>query len=234
MKKPTQLVFCNAGVSPADYEIQTKFGRRGRLRYKFHYRTLLFVISILFPLAAIAMDEMTVYELLDPDTHKFAIRYDVSAVDAGSKFYFNIIRPGSKASDEKVLDRATGKEIPFEVTDAKEAKANGQADKDTPDDTKFIKISLPHPVPKDGECRLRILKTYEDPKSYFVENDLLTFVRSLGVKRNMIILPAGYELVGSTVPGMVDIGSDNRIRISMVNDRDDELGVKITARKIKP
>ena len=206
-------MFCSAGVSPA---------------------IALFFIAILFPLVAIAMDEMTVYELLDPDTHKFAIRYDVSAVEAGSKFYFNIIRPGSKASDEKVLDRATGKEIPFELTDAKDAKANGQADKDTPDDTKFIKITLPRPVPKDGECRLRIFKTYEDPKSYFVENDLLTFDRSLGVKRNMIILPAGYEIVGSTVPAIVDIGSDNRIRISMVNDRDDELGVKITARKIKP
>jgi len=196
-------------------------------------RAVLFLITVLIPIAAIAMDEMTVYELLAPDTHKFAIRYDVSATEEGSKYYFNIIRPGSKASDEKVLDRATGKEIPFELTDGKDAKANGQADKDTPDDAKFIKISLPHPVPKDGECRLRILKTYEDPKSYFVENDLLIFDRSLGVKRNMIILPLGYELVGSTVPAIVDIGSDNRVRISMVNDRDDELGVKITARKIK-
>jgi hypothetical protein len=194
---------------------------------------VLFLIAILFPFASIAMDEMTVYELLDPETHKFAIRYDVSAVDEGSKFYFNIIRPGSQASDEKVFDRATGKEIPFELTDAKEAKANGQASKDTPDETKFIKISLPHPVPKDGEYRLRILKTYADPKSYFVENGLLIFDRSLSVKRNMIILPAGYELVGSTVPVMVDIAPDTRVRISMVNDRDDELGVKITARKIK-
>jgi hypothetical protein len=196
--------------------------------------TILLLACTFFPLAAISMDEMTVYELLSPDTHKFAIRYDVSAVEEGSKYYFNIIRPGSKATDEKVLDRATGKEIPFELTDGKDAKANGQADKDTPDDTKFIKISLPHPVPKDGEYRLRILKTYEDPKSYFVENNLLVFDRSLGVKRNMIILPAGYELVGSTVPAIVDIGPDNRVRISMVNDRDDELGVKITARKIKP
>jgi len=196
-------------------------------------RAVLFLLTVLIPIPAIAIDEMTVYELLAPDTHKFAIRYDVSATEEGSKYYFNIIRPGSKASDEKVLDRATGKEIPFELTDGKDAKANGQADKDTPDDAKFIKISLPHPVPKDGECRLRILKTYEDPKSYFVENDLLIFDRSLGVKRNMIILPLGYELVGSTVPAIVDIGSDNRVRISMVNDRDDELGVKITARKIK-
>jgi hypothetical protein len=195
---------------------------------------ILLLASTFFPLAAMTMDEMTVYELLAPETHKFAIRYDVSAVEEGSKYYFNIIRPGSKASDEKVLDRATGKEIPFELTDGKEAKANGQADKDTPDDTKFIKISLPHPVPKDGEYRLRILKTYEDPKSYSVENDLVVFDRSLGVKRNIIILPAGYELVSCTVPAMVDIAEDNRVRISMVNDRDDELGMKITARKIKP
>jgi hypothetical protein len=227
------LEFCNAGDSPAKYFMEIKSCRRGRRRYK-SYNIVLILIGLLLPLAGIAMDEMTVYELLDPDTHKFAIRYDVSAVDAGSKYYFNIIRPGSHASDEKVLDRATGKEIPFELTDAKEAKANGQADKDTPDDTKFIKISLPHPVPKDGEYRLRILKTYADPKSYFVENGLLIFDRFLGVKRNMIILPAGYELVGSTVPVMVEVGSDNRTRISMVNDRDDELGVKITARKTKP
>jgi hypothetical protein len=192
-----------------------------------------FLAAILLPLVAIAMDEMTVYELLAPDSHKFAIRYDVSATEEGSKYYFNIIRPGSKASDEKVLDRASGKELPFELSNGKEAKANGQADKDTADDTGFIKITLPRPVPKDGESRLRILKTYEDPKSYFVENDLLIFDRSLGVKRNMIILPAGYELVGCTVPVMVEVGTDNRTRISMVNDRDDELGVKITARKIK-
>jgi hypothetical protein len=197
-------------------------------------KKLILLIAIFLPMAAMAMDEMTVYELLDPETHKFAIRYDVSAVEPDSKFYFNIIRPGSQASDEKVLDRATGKEIPFELTDGKEAKANGQAEKDTPDDTKFIKISLPHPVPKDGEYRLRILKTYTDSKSYFVENGLLIFDRSLGVKRNMIILPAGYELVSSTVPVMVDIASDNRVHISMVNDRDDELGMKITARKMKP
>jgi hypothetical protein len=180
---------------------------------------------------AFAMDEMTVYELLEPSTHKFAIQYDVSATEAGSKAYFNIIRPGSQATDEKVIDRATGKEIPFQLANAKEAKAAGQADKDTPDETKFIKISLPHPVPENGEYRLRIFKTYADPKSYFIENNLLVFDRSLGVKRNVVILPAGYELISCTVPVMVSQQPDGRIRISMVNDRDDELGVRITARK---
>ena len=119
------------------------------------------------------------------------------------------------------------------MSNGKEAKAAGQADKETSDDTKFIKVPLPHAVPKDGEYRLRIFKTYLDPKSYFVENNLLIFDRSLGVKRNIVILPAGYELIGCTVPAIVSQDPDGRIRISMVNDRDDELGMRITARKIK-
>ncbi|HSE42976.1 MAG TPA: hypothetical protein VLH08_19605 [Acidobacteriota bacterium] len=195
----------------------------------------LFATLFLFLLSfsAFAMDEMTIYELLDPTSHKFAIQYDVSATEPGSKAFFNIIRPGSEASNEKVIDRATGKELPYEMSNGKEAKAAGQADKETSDETKFIKVPLPHPVPQEGEYRLRIFKTYLDPKSYFVENNLLIFDRSLGVKRNIVILPAGYELIGCTVPAIVSQDSDGRIRVSMVNDRDDELGMRITARKIK-
>ena len=51
-----------------------------------------------FSTSLFAIDEMTQYELLAPDTHQFAIRYDVSATIPGSSVYFNIIRPGSEAS----------------------------------------------------------------------------------------------------------------------------------------
>lgn len=179
-----------------------------------------------------AMDEMTVYDLLAPDTHQFAIRYDVSAIEPGSKLYFNIVRPGSEGSDEKVFDRATGKELEFVMTNGKEAKASGQADPETTDETKFIKIVLPHPVPQDGEYRLRIFKTYKDSKSYYTEGDQIIFNRSLGVKRNVILLPKGYELVSCSVPAIVSTEPDGRIKISMVNDRNDELGVKIAGRKL--
>jgi hypothetical protein len=178
------------------------------------------------------MDEMTVYELLAPETHQFAIQYDVSATEPGSKLYFNIIRPGSEATNEKVTDRGTGKELKFELTTAKEAKANNQGDPEVGDDTKYIKIFLPHPVPKDGEYRLRIFKTYRDPKSYFQESDTIVFERSLGVKRNVILLPQNYELIASSVPVIVSLEPDHRIKISMVNDRQDELGVRIVARKL--
>ena len=53
-------------------------------------------------------DDYTSYELLGPDTHQFRILYDVTATTAGARFYFNPIRKGSEASDERVTDLATG------------------------------------------------------------------------------------------------------------------------------
>lgn len=202
-------------------------------RHKGCTRILFLLVFLALPGMLQAIDEMTVYDLLQPETHQFAIRYDTAATDVGSTFYDNIIRPGSEASGEKVIDRSTGKELPFDLIDGKQAKKDGQADPDTADDTKFIKIRLAHPVPDNGEYRLRILKTYKDPKSYYTNSNDVVFERSLGVKRNVILLPAGYEVVACSVPAMVDI-QDGRVRISMVNDRDDELGVKIVGRKPAP
>jgi hypothetical protein len=189
------------------------------------------LITLLLPGICSAIDEMTVYDLLGPETHKFAIRYDTATATPGATVFFNIIRPGSVATDERALDRATGKELPFVLTDAKEARKNGEADDTIPNDTKYIKITLPRPVPATGESRLRIYKTYEDAKSYYVDGTTIVFERSLGVHRNVIVLPSGYELVSSSVPVMVNT-QDGRIHVSMFNDRDDELGVKLVGRKL--
>ena len=43
---------------------------------------------------AFGQHELTVYELLAPDTHKFAITYDVSTSVEGAPFYVNPIRKG--------------------------------------------------------------------------------------------------------------------------------------------
>ena len=190
-------------------------------------------LCMLAALPLFGEDVLTQYELLAPDSHQFAIRYDVSATEPGSKLYFNIIRPGSEATDEKVIERATGKEIPFEMSNGKEAKAAGQAEPETEDSTPFIKATLPGPVPKDGEFRLRIFKTYKDAKSYYIEEDRIIFERSLGIKRNTVILPKGYELVASSVPVMVSTEADGRIKVSLINDRDDEIAVRIVGRKLK-
>ena len=194
------------------------------------FTTFLFY-SFLFTLYS--EDILTQYELLEPESHQFAIRYDVSATEVGSTLYFNIIRPGSQATDEKVFDRASGKELRFEMSTGKEAKAAGQADADTEDGTPFIKVFLPRPVPKEGEVRLRIFKTYKDAKSYFSEGNKIIFDRGLSIKRNTIILPEGYELITSTVPVIVSTEQSGRIKVSLINDRDDEIAVRLVGRKLK-
>src|SRR6476469_8138471 len=56
-------------------------------------------------------DTYTRYELLAPDSHQFKIYYEVTETRPGAKFHFNAIREGAEASDESVIDLATGKPL---------------------------------------------------------------------------------------------------------------------------
>ena len=189
---------------------------------------LLLVVS----LPALAADEFTLYELLPPETHQFAITYDVTATREGAPFFFNPIRPGSTASKERVIERSSGKDLQFEVVGGKEAKSSGLVSPDTKDEAQFIRVHLPGPVPKGGETRMRIFKTYTDAASYYLKDGQLVFERPLGIKRNVVVLPKGWEVVSCASPAMVSTDSDGRIHLSFLNDRDDQLPVKIVARRL--
>src|SRR5215471_18812064 len=63
----------------------------------------------------ISADTYTRYELLAPETHQFKIYYEVTETHAGARFHFNQIRDGSEASDESVIDAASGQPLKFEV-----------------------------------------------------------------------------------------------------------------------
>ena len=54
-------------------------------------------------------------------------------------------------------------------------------------------------------------------KSYFKEGSSIVFSRSLGIKRNSIVLPKGYELTHCNYPSQVDLTEDARIKISFLN-----------------
>ena len=190
------------------------------------------IVVLLLVVSASAADEFTLYELLPPETHQFAITYDVTATREGAQFFFNPIRPGSTASKERVIERSSGKELKFETANGKDAKSTGLVSPQTPDMAQFIKVYLPGPVPKGGETRIRIFKTYTDAPSYYVKDAQLVFERPLGIKRNVVVLPAGWELIGCASPGIVSTGADGRIRVSFLNDRDDQLPVKIVARRL--
>jgi hypothetical protein len=192
----------------------------------------LFAILLLFAVSALAADEFTLYELQSPETHQFAITYDVSATREGAPFYFNPIRPGSVATKERVVERSTGKELKFEVVSGKDAKTTGLLPPETPDKAEFIKVHLPGPVPKGGETRIRIFKTYTDAASYTVTDGQLVFVRPLGIKRNVVVLPKGWELIECASPAIVSTDADGRVRVSFLNDRNDQLPVKIVARRL--
>ena len=161
-------------------------------------------------------DEYTRYELLAPDTASFRISYEVTATTAGATVFYNPIRKGSAASDESVFDAATGQPLHFEVVSGADARKDPLlADADT--ETDFIKITLARPVPPEGQGRLLILKTYKDAKSYYRDGNAIVFNRPLGIKRNKVVLPAGYELIACNVPSQVFAEPDGRIAISFLN-----------------
>lgn len=193
-------------------------------------RTL--AIVLLISAAASAADEFTIYDLLPPETHQFAITYDVTTTREGSPYFLNPIRPGSVSTKERVIERSSGKELKFETVTGKDAKATGLVPAETPDKDEFIKVYLPGPVPKGGETRIRIYKTYTDPASYTLTDGKLVFIRPLGIKRNVVLLPKGWELIECASPAIVSTDADGRIRVSFLNDRDDQLPVKIVARRL--
>jgi len=174
-------------------------------------------------------DAYTRYELLAPGSAKFRIIYEVTATTPGATYYFNPIRKGSVASNESVFDRATGKPLPFDVVGSAVAQAGGVRNRDT--SQTYIRVKLARPVPADGgEARVLIDKTYEDTTSYYMRGDTLVFTRPLGIKRNAIVLPAGYEITSSNFPSQVLQEKDGRIGISFWNNSPAEAPVTLRAR----
>ena len=217
------------GLQRAQISVNIGNNANAHMRNYFNMRTVLILLCICG--FARAGDEFTLYELLAPASHKFAIVYDMSTTVEGSPYLFNPIRRGSVASDERVIDAATGKELKFATVTYETAKTNGLKGRQAADD--YLQVTLAHPVAKGGEGRVRIFKTYLDAASYKPDGADIVFERSFGIKRNEIVLPAGFELTASSAPGIVTTGPDGRIHISFFNDRNDELLVKLRGRPIK-
>jgi hypothetical protein len=177
-------------------------------------------------------DAYTRYELLAPGSAKFRIIYEITATTPGATHYHNPIRMGSTASDESVIDRATGKPLPFAEVGAAEARAGGVRVGN--DAQRYIRVTLTRPVPANGgEQRVLILKTYMDTASYFMRGDTLVFTRGLGIKRNAVVLPPGYELVSSSFPAQVLQEKDGRVGISFWNNTPSEAAVTMKAVPLK-
>lgn len=174
-------------------------------------------------------DDYTRYELLAPGSGKFRILYEVTATTAGATQFFNPIRKGSVASDERVIDVATGKPLAFDVVGGRVARESGVRNADSTG--QYIRVRLARAVASAGETRILIDKTYYDTASYRMSGDTLAFDRPLGIKRNAIVLPAGYELVSSGFPSQVLQESDGRLKVSFWNNTPSEAPVQLRARR---
>src|SRR5258708_2759611 len=117
-------------------------------RPTFYATTLLFVILAGAGAAHgqyISADTYTRYELLAPESHQFKIYYEVTETRAGARYHFNQIREGSEASDESVIDLATGTALKFEVVSGAQAKTDSP-NESFPAAAHYIKVYLARPI----------------------------------------------------------------------------------------
>ena len=182
----------------------------------------------LFAQTQTQQDEYTEYALLAPDTASFKILYDVTSTTSGATTYFNPIRKGSEASDEAVYDLMSGRPLKFEQVSGAEARTSGLPTADL--GTDYIRVHLARAVASDGgQARVRIVKTYKDPKSYYTEGDTIVFKRGLGIRRNAVVLPAGYRLLECNVPSQVLSDPDGRVRVSFMHQAPGEAALVVKA-----
>jgi len=191
---------------------------------------LLICLLSIFGAHAQSTDDYTRYELLDPASNSFRILYEVSATTSGATFFHNTLRKGSEHKVDGVIDLATGKPLTWTIVNGEVARKNGLADADK--ETDYLQIKLAQPVGKNSEYRLLIDKTYADTKSYYAEGDKIIFQRSLGIKRNSIVLPKGYELIACNYPSQMMMEADGRIKISFVNRGPEAVPLRIEGRKL--
>lgn len=175
-------------------------------------------------------DDYTRYELLDPASHSFLITYDVSATTPGAPYYFNGVRAGAEEEVHAVYDLATGHALEWQVVDGEAARRAGMLNASP--SGRYIQVTLRVPVPDGGQARVRIVKTYRDTASYMYDGDRIVFDRSLGIDRNAVVLPSGYELTGANYPVQVAEEEDGRIRVSFMNRGPAAVPFRVTGERI--
>lgn len=175
-------------------------------------------------------DDYTRYELLDPATNRFRILYEVSVTTPDATLFHNTLRQGSEHKVDRVIDLSSGKPLVWSIVTGDEAGKNGLATADK--NTQYLQIKLEHPVAKNSEYRLLIDKTYTDTKSYFADGDRIIFNRTLGIKRNAVVLPKGYELTACNYPAQIMLEPDGRLKVSFVNRGPEAVPLHIEGRKL--
>jgi len=145
------------------------------------------------------VDEYTRYELMPPETSSVKVIYELSATTEGARTYTDSIPAGAAVSNVAVTDMMTGTPLKF--------AASAHA----------ITVTLARPVPPKGQGRIRIEKTVKNPGAYKQAAGSATFTLPLGPGRHDLVLPAGYEVIGSNIPARVLAEDDGRTKLDLMN-----------------
>lgn len=188
------------------------------------------VAQIVFAQSQTTTDDYTRYELLEPSTQSFRILYEVTATKPGTLHYYNALRKGSEHKIDSVKDLRSGQNLKWSIVSGVDAKKAGYLEAD--ETGEYLQVQLAHAIANNSEYRLLIDKTYQDTKSYFTENDYIVFERSLGIKRNSVVLPRGYEIVKCNYPVQVSLEVDGRIKASFINSGPSAVPLRIEGRKL--
>ena len=171
-----------------------------------------------------------VYELQQPETHRFALYHDYTETKPGTSTYVNIVRTGSSVSGPKGVNLDTGAELTSQIIHGAAIRAADREAAEVTSSTEAVLFHFP-PLPVGGTARLRFYETYTDPGSYRRVGDELVWDRTFGRAANAVVLPSGWVLTNSSAPAITSALADGRIRLDFINPQSGELRVIITARK---
>ena len=179
-------------------------------------------------------DREILYELLDPSTNAFRITHDYTESRPGREHYFNVVRTGSHVTDPKSIDLDTGLPLRHEVMTGAEAKSRKLPLDEGTDTSEVVVTYLDKKVAPGTNVRMRLMETYSDPKSYFMEGDEIVWTRTFGRPRNTVVLPKGWTISALDSPSTIQTLPDGRVSIYTANPRNDEVKVWFRARRKEP
>jgi hypothetical protein len=151
-------------------------------------------------------DAYTQYEILEPGSASFRIKFLPETTRVGATEIVNATRGGSEGSGIEVYDPRTGEPIDFTYeTDPNDPESHA------------IHAPLPFPVPEGGIGRVLIFKTYRDPRTYIMNGDDIAWVRNLSGYRLGVVLPKGFALVSSNIAAQLSTLPDGRLKLAFAN-----------------
>jgi hypothetical protein len=180
-------------------------------------------------------DREIIYELQSPESHAFRITHDYTVRKVGEKYYFNVVRTGSHVSDPESIDLDNGDKLKWEVINGKQAIERKLPIADPiKDDSEIVVTHLTRTLETGTTNRIRLMETYADPKSYYLDGEELVWDRSFGRLRNTVVLPPGWYLTALFSPATIQTLPDGRVSIYIVNPRNDDVRAYFRARRRPP